>query len=280
MTRLCWLASFVLVACRFEDVPPRAGAPDTAAQAPPASVPEVASPAADEAPDVGQDATAPPTSVAVRSPERWASDPSKAPYSIHMTWEGDTDARVVFTWATQFNDVSALVPKVLLQPKAQVDAAGRFDWGPATVFEGDGVNYRESLLGVDLSEDTHVVWTVRAAGLEPDTDYVWRVGFGDISLDTGALADPNWSDVGFVQTAPVKGSRTPFSFVVAGDSRGGEGEIGARMESSQASRSCPSASRLAIGSMSSRKGGARGSPAHGCGCPSSPGSVGDRKSVV
>ncbi len=235
MTRLLWIASLAAASCRFEDVPPTAAAPDLPSASPAPAAPD-AGPEEDAGPEAAADrADAPgaseaPKAVAVATPDSWATDPEKAPYSVHMTWEGEADTSVVFTWATAFNDVAVEVPRVIIQPKAEVEAAGQFTWGPATVFEGEGANYKESLLGVDLSNDLHVVWTVRATGLVPDTDYVWRVGFGDVSLETGELKDPNWSELGSVRTAPVKGSRAPFTFVVAGDSRGGESEIAARMD--------------------------------------------------
>jgi hypothetical protein len=74
--------------------------------------------------------------------------------------------------------------------------------------------------------DPAVLWSVELTGLQPNTEYVYRVGtYAAVDVDKKTFDAPDWSTPSTFRTAPKKGDRTPYTFVMAGDSRGGTGKI-------------------------------------------------------
>lgn len=165
------------------------------------------------------------------APGGWTSDPDRTPRAVHLTWQQAPATTITASWTTNVTDPAAYAPRLWVAPKAEVDALdGEMPLRDDLVFDGEGENYQESLLGEPTSDTIYVSWHAEATGLEPDTEYAYRVGAWDsYNATTGVLAGAELSEVHTFRTAPAKGTRQPLDFILAGDSRGGYEDIQANM---------------------------------------------------
>lgn len=168
------------------------------------------------------------------APEGWATDLLKVPRNIHASWQGDVGTTLVLQWATSHRDAKTYTPRLWIVDKAAIQEGEGVDavmpYAPGSVFEGSGFVYREALGGQEVGEEDYVVWTVEATGLEPATEYVYRVGTWDgFDATAGTFQGATLSEPTTIRTGIPKGDRSPYSFVMAGDSRSGNDEITAMM---------------------------------------------------
>lgn len=179
-------------------------------------------------PDAARSPDASSPANAAEPGSEWVFDPLRNPRSIHMSWQGDPGTTLTFVWTTTDNALDGYVPRVWIAPRSEAQALRDptvLPLGDGYVFEGTGMNYLESLFGIPTSDELYVVYEVEVTGLSPRTDYVYRVGSWDAVDEDGRLIRPNLSDAQVVRTGPAPGDRSAFSFVMAGDSRGGITEI-------------------------------------------------------
>ena len=207
---LAFLLSLSCAACRLADQTGTAraavGAPDTATSAADTS------------------SAAPADSAKVQAPTAWSTDADLAPRNLHQSWQHDPATTATVSWATNAKDLKAYTPKVWYATEAASGADGAaMPYAAAWTALGAGELYVEGM--DDGSGDpmpTYVTWTVELTGLQPDTAYVFRAGtWTDFDSKAGTFTAPQLSDIGQFRTAPVAGTRKPFSVVLAGDSRGG-----------------------------------------------------------
>jgi hypothetical protein len=153
-------------------------------------------------------------------PQVWQTNPDHAPRSVHLTWQHDPATTVTVQWATTALELGGYEPHVWFASVATAGADGAkipFD-AKATATGGGEVYYQA--LAEPLPDDPHwVEWTVELTGLQPNTEYVYRAGSWE-SLSTKGFTGADLSDVLRFRTAPLKGTRAPFTSVLAGDSRG------------------------------------------------------------
>lgn len=166
-----------------------------------------------------------PQETVVQGPADWVTNADWRPISVHASWEGDPATSVVLQWQTR-GEPAGYVPMAWIVPAADVasqapDAA--MPYAPERVVVGTGFEFET--FGVEsLMQVRH--WEVRVEGLAPATHYRYRVGtWSDFDEEAGTLVAPDLSPVHEVKTAPSRGSRAPFRFVSAGDSRGGTRKI-------------------------------------------------------
>jgi hypothetical protein len=176
--------------------------------------------------DGGDDATALPVDyIDVKAPDNWNPDAQLTPVHIHLTWTKDPSRSIAVQWKTDYNKRTGYTPKAwfMRAADAQVDGSVitmRYNADYTVV--GGGIVYQETLSGQAMSEDVYSEWTAYIENLEPNTLYYYRVGtwtsFDESSEEfTGANLSPVYS----FKTAKAKGSHDPFTFMSAGDSRGG-----------------------------------------------------------
>jgi hypothetical protein len=162
------------------------------------------------------------------APQAWQTNDAREPVSIHMTWQRDPTTTLTLQWSTTENDLEAYKPFVWAVPSSEVEGSGAkavMPFDKRYVHEGTGEHYKETL-GPAAGMTSYVSWTVELEGLDPDTEYTYRAGTWE-GYDPGSrLFDaPDLSEPHTFRTAHAKGSREPFSFVMAGDSRGGAEKI-------------------------------------------------------
>lgn len=224
--RTAWLPLLAAIGvmaagCEFKD-PARDDGPA-------ADVPSNPDPGGVADPGVPQDAPGSQT-VQVAGPADWVTSPDRRPTAVHATWEGDPATTVVLQWQTA-GDPAGYVPMAWVVPAVDVDDAGpaaTMPFAPSMVRTGNGFQFEtfgeETLMQVR-------VWEVRVEGLAPGTRYRYRVGtWQDFDAEAGTLVAPDLSPVHEVKTALPRGSRAPFRFVSAGDSRGGTQKIQANIQ--------------------------------------------------
>jgi hypothetical protein len=177
----------------------------------------------------------PPTTVADAAadappapPPTWSTDPKRLVRNVHQTWQHDTATTMTLSWTTELVpltaagalDLTAYTPRVIYAPEAKAPKGeldlmqhGTTATGMGEVYEAEGGAFPVS-------------WAVELTGLAPDTAYVARVGTWQ-AWDAKRLTwtQPDLSPPIRFRTAPVKGSLGKFKVVMAGDSRGGMGEI-------------------------------------------------------
>jgi len=160
---------------------------------------------------------------------KYATNPERTPVSLHATWQRDPATSLTFSWTTQTKDTAAYQPRVWFAPVSQAGAGGKgLPFEAANFAAGSGQIYDT------LIEDPAVAWHVELTGLQPDTEYVYRVGtYAAVDLAKKTFEAPDWSPAFTIRTAPPKGNRKPYTFVMAGDSRGGSDQIRANMKREQ-----------------------------------------------
>lgn len=135
------------------------------------------------------------------------TDPLRLVRNVHMTWQRDASASMSLTWTTEFSDSGRYVPRAIYAPQSAACADGRNLLAVGRTVRG-------------IAEGTELAaWTVELRGLQPDVAYVARVGTWQDPA--GTVSAPDMSELVHFRTAPRRGSRDPFTIVVAGDSRGG-----------------------------------------------------------
>lgn len=207
-TLLAMAALLSLQGCKFEDV------------------------AATQTPDAGggaQDAVAADTASGAEAP-KLATTPDRAPFGIHATWQRDPATTLTFTWTTQTKEVSAYQPRVWFAPVSVAGADGaNLPFDAANFAAGSGMLY-DTVISDENGSTIAVSWNVELTGLQPDTEYVYRVGtYAAVDVTKKSFEAPDWSPAFTIRTAPAKGSRKPYTFVMAGDSRGGTDQIRGNM---------------------------------------------------
>ena len=163
--------------------------------------------------------------IPVSKPSEWITDVSRVPRGLHSTWEEDPSTSVTFMWTTTDLDTEAYVPKVWMVPEAELQdgkMAYRDDW----VHEGWGFTYKQSIAGIDVTDEEFVIWSVQVTGLDPKTRYRYRVGTWDtFDKASASFSGQSLSQFWAFDTGHEKGDRSEYSFVMAGDSRGGTSDI-------------------------------------------------------
>lgn len=215
-TLLTALAACVaLVGCRFEDIPPSEGATADTGGAP--GQPDTATPGDTTLPDPPSDV------VAVTPPDAWVDNPLQVPRNIHLSFQSDPSRSMVVSWATSDVELADYKPRLWVVPTAILaDYDDNMPYAEGYVVEGYGIKYKETLLGIDKSDEEFVVFHAEVTGLEPQTEYTYRVGtWTDFDPETGTFTGPQLSDRRTFATGIPKGERTPFKMVLAGDSRNG-----------------------------------------------------------
>lgn len=158
-----------------------------------------------------------------------SSNANRRPYTIHGTWQGDTSAAVTLQWQTPLESPDDYRPRVIFAREDEVQRVGdeiRLPFDEAHVAEGAGVSYITFDPGGD--EVSVPQWGVDLLGLVPGTTYYYRAGtWSGVDDATGLPRDADLTPVCSFRTGHVKGDRTPFSFVTAGDSRSDDGKIAA-----------------------------------------------------
>lgn len=191
-----------------------AGAPGDALAAAPDTVP-------DTAPDTGADTAADRPPVQARPPAHLATDEQRRPRDVHLTWQRDPATSVTVQWRTEDVDLAGYRPFVWFAPAAAVQGEGddrTLPLSPGHVFEGAGVSYPDYMADGAI----YVQWTVELTGLEPQTEYVYLAGtWDDADYATGTFEGAVLTPVHRFRTGLPRGTRAPFRFVAAGDSRGG-----------------------------------------------------------
>lgn len=162
-------------------------------------------------------------SVAVVAPAAWQSQGDISPRSVHLTWQHDSATSVTVQWTTTAIDLKAYQPKVWFAPESLAGQDGAtMPYAKSLTALGAGELYAEGLDDGSGAATQYVTWTVELTGLQPATPYVFRAGtWSDFDATAKTFTTPELSDVGHFRTAPTKGTRAPFTVVLAGDSRGG-----------------------------------------------------------
>jgi len=157
------------------------------------------------------------------------SDAQRRPYTTHVTWAGDAATQVTVQWQTVTTDTASYRPRVLFAREDEVRRQGDeilLPFDSAHVAEGAGfvyITYDNQGGEIDV-----VQWAVDLLGLVPATTYYYRVGsWKDIDPETGLPTGADLSPVQSFRSGHLKGDRTPFTFVTAGDSRSDDGKIAA-----------------------------------------------------
>jgi Calcineurin-like phosphoesterase/Purple acid Phosphatase, N-terminal domain len=148
-----------------------------------------------------------------------------APKGIHLTWEDSPATSVTVTWNIDQEEVKDYSPYIWFSE----DKAVRGDehhrdlpYDSQMVLAGDCVSYTEQLMGTPVGERYHVACMARLNGLNPNTAYFFRVGTWEgVDLEQRIMTGAVLSPVKTFTTGLEKGSREPFRFISAGDSRGG-----------------------------------------------------------
>ena len=97
--------------------------------------------------------------IDVAPPDNWLVDQTRVPFNVHLTHQHDPGTSLTFAWATLDVDPDAYVPRVWLVPAdlAMVDGeVGPMPFSDDFVHEGTGLVYRETLFGIELSEEDFV----------------------------------------------------------------------------------------------------------------------------
>lgn len=159
-------------------------------------------------------------------PPNYKTDPARAPFGLRATWQRDPARAMTVSWTTQTHDTTAYQPRMWYAP---VSVAGQD--GAKLPFEaGAFASGTGNTFGGDIG-DPAIVWSVEITGLQPDTEYVYRVGtYVELDLAKAGFVSPDWSEPAIFRTATARGDRKPFTFVMAGDSRGGTDKIRANMK--------------------------------------------------
>jgi hypothetical protein len=172
--------------------------------------------------------------ASVGAVSEWVTHLDRDPRSVHMSWQQDPATTVTLSWSTAFTELGAYAPRAWVVPAALVEGEGDaavMPWSASFVHEGIGLNYKETLLGIEVGLETFAVWHVEVTGLRPNTEYVYRVGTWEgFDPETGAFTNPDLSEAARFRTGVPKGSREPYHFVMAGDSRGGTDDIAKNIE--------------------------------------------------
>ncbi len=169
----------------------------------------------------------PPDNISL--PGESVEDPEKAPFNIHLTWQGDPGTTMTVQWSTLHNDPGSYTPYVWFAEDTpdNVDTSGEFPellvFEAENVVDGTHVVYHETITG---EGDDLIHWEVELTGLEPRTRYYYRVGSWDEAQDgVGPTAGINLSTVYHFTTGLSKGDDAAFTFLSSGDSRSGYDEI-------------------------------------------------------
>jgi hypothetical protein len=191
--------------CALQDKP--AAEPDSGQDV--ASGPDVAS-----ADDVHADGPALP-------PMAWSTRETRTPIRLHATWQHDPATSITLQWQTVDTDIDSYVPRVWFGLDTEVTSTGDDQWlplGEGHVVEGVGESYST----IFEKGKVFVTWTVELTGLSPQTAYAYRVGsWESIDEATGRPVGADLSPLYHFHTGVTKGERTPFRFMLSGDSRGG-----------------------------------------------------------
>lgn len=161
----------------------------------------------------------------------FVTNPERTPLGVHATWQRDPATSLTLTWTTQAKDMTAYQPRVWFAPVSAAGADGaNLPFDAANFAAGSGMQY-DTLIADAAGSTIAVTWNVELTGLQPDTEYVYRVGtYEAVDLATKSFTAPDWSPAYTMRTAPQKGSRKPYTFVMAGDSRGGSDKMRANMK--------------------------------------------------
>ncbi len=169
--------------------------------------------------------------IEVTPPQQWLMDENHTPEYVHMTWQHEPSTTITLQWQTDVNDIETYTPKVWFVPADEVEGSGgdvKMPYADQFVAEGAGFNYEAFF---NSEKQIFAQWEVELLGLEPNTLYYYRVGtWNGFDKDSGSFDRPNLGPAHTFKTAPEKGSREPFSVMLAGDSRGGYDGISANIE--------------------------------------------------
>ena len=167
-------------------------------------------------------------------PESWTTNDDRDPSNLHLTWQRDPSTTVTIQWTTENPDLAGYTPLVWVVRADKVRGEGEqmeLPYAPAYETEGAGFQYEQTIdvkgnAGEKATDKFYVQWEVEVAGLEPDTLYYYRAGsWADFDADSSEFTEPDLSPIHHFSTGIPKGERRPFSFIAAGDSRGGEEDI-------------------------------------------------------
>ena len=171
----------------------------------------------------------------VTDPQGWVTEEARRPVNLHLTWQGDTATSVTIQWTTENQDAEGYVPRVWVVPDEPdyVDHVNEpprmIGWKDETFVDGMAERYEQTFL-VKTEPELFSLFQVRLTGLKPNTRYYYRAGtWKEFDPVLGAFSSPNLSGVHTFRTGPKAGPHAQFTFVAAGDSRGGYSNISDNM---------------------------------------------------
>ena len=164
-------------------------------------------------------------SVEFSDPGAIITDPMYAPQRVHLTWQSDPSTTMTVQWEIDSLEEETYAPRVWFLPDdpAHVitdgDQVEMLTFDETTWVEGDSSIYNQV---TSVAETFYHSAVVEITGLQPDTTYYYRAGsWADHDAEAGEFVEPNVSSIHSFRTAVAKGPDASFSFVAAGDSRGG-----------------------------------------------------------
>ena len=162
--------------------------------------------------------------VMVVEPASWVSEDNKAPRFLHLTYQHDPRDSITVQWQTEFTDVDRYTPKVWFVKEDDL-LEGEMPFATHYQQAGTSFTYETKLRDPDTNDQYTArlaVHEVEIRGLEAGTKYHFRAGtWNDFDMEIGEFSAPNLSDALTFKTAVSRDPNASFSFVMAGDSRGG-----------------------------------------------------------
>ena len=169
------------------------------------------------------------------TPDDWISDPAREPENVHLTWQNSPAETLTVLWKIDDTDLSTYAPRVWFAAIEEAEENGSeivLPFAASYTAEGSCRTYKEEFSFLksnragEESEGLFVACEVELRGLDAATGYYYRAGSWD-GFDYGerAFVRPNLAPLYDFRTGIAKGSTRPFTFMAAGDSRGGCDEI-------------------------------------------------------
>jgi len=172
--------------------------------------------------------------VVVAEPDSWITSEDRRPLNLHLTWQQDPATTVTIQWTTDIQNGEGYTPMVWVVPDEPEfvnhdgDAPKMTAWMSTCEASGITEIYEQTFLVKDA--DVFALHIVELTGLKPNTRYFYRAGsWESFDAETGAFANPNLSRPHTFRTAPNPDADAKFTFVAAGDSRGGYSNIAENM---------------------------------------------------
>lgn len=209
---LLFLLAFALLSAACE-------ADDTTTPAEDVTVPEDLG-GVDVAPDVPE---APPLLVSM--PREGAThDEALRPLYPHLTWQHDPSTTVTVQWRVPSEGLEGYAAKVWFAREDELQVEGDVVTMPYD--EAHVVEIEPTLYEFANIFEFFYFPEVELTGLVPNTRYVYRAGtWEDVNAENGRLLAPTTTPLHHFRTGLPKGARDGFTYVAAGDSRGGYDRI-------------------------------------------------------